>query len=115
MWKSEKVFEPEGGKLDGLKDVVSSALSNTMEDYNGLEAIPDLEDDLTEPSKSTSKVKKTLQFHQMKIIRGAVNIFNVLVTFNDFHDSDDEDEQGKNKKMLNTKPKRKCKEFTTCP
>ena len=58
VWKSEKVFEPEGGKLDGLKDVVSSALSNTMEDYNGLEAIPDLEDDLTEPSKSTSKVKK---------------------------------------------------------
>ena len=96
-WKSEKIIEPEGGKLDGCGDggktEDTSAVSNIMKDNNEQEALHDLEVDPTEPS--TSKVKREIPVQEMKKVEVPVNVFPVLVTSNDLIDSDDEDDQGK--------------------
>ena len=58
-WKSEKIIEPEGGKIEGCRDgggmEDTPAPSNTTKDNNDPEAFPEQKDDLTEVEVHSSR------------------------------------------------------------
>ena len=128
-WNSEKIIEPEEEKSKPIKECTSSqTIQSPTSNHDVTSRETEHTDDLTKPSTSKQQARTPMKDVPKKIKESispnkkspdhAKNVFPVLVTPNDFIDSDDEPEKEnlkqQNKEERNTDLRPSCVFGSSC-